>query len=198
MTIRSLFAIALIVVVFAFPTFAQTSTIAQTDPQTLGSIAADLRSVSKSLETFNLRLDTFLGSLNKYKGVQLSEKQQKLLFGYEVLNQTEELAGTLRKSLADTVEREVIVRKRLGEIQLAQQPENIDRAFQTLGTTKTDELREGRRRALEEERSILTTLLNDLSASRGRLSEKLRQAETFAESFRQSLFNELGAEIRRP
>lgn len=159
--------------------------------QTLETISADLAQLSKSLQTFNQRLNDFLDSINKYKGVQLSEKQQRLLFGYEILNQTEQLAATLRKSLIETGEREATIKRRLGQVQFDLRPENIDRSLQLQGTTKTDELRENRRRTLENERNTLQNLLFEVETSRAQISENLREAEAFSLSFRKSLFAQI-------
>jgi hypothetical protein len=44
--------------------------------QTLDDISDELTHLTKSLQTFNQRLYNYLESVNKYKGVQLTEKQQ--------------------------------------------------------------------------------------------------------------------------
>ena len=159
--------------------------------QTLEDISTQLTQLTKSLQTFNQRLNDFLDNVNKFKGVQLSEKQQKLLFGYEILNQTEQLAATLRKSLIENGEREATIKRRLGQIQFDLRPENIDRSIQFQGTTKAEEARELRRRTLENERNTLQTLLFEVETSRAQISENLREAELFAQSFRKSLFAQI-------
>jgi hypothetical protein len=159
--------------------------------QTLDDISNELTQLTKSLQTFNQRLNDFLESVNKYKGVQLTEKQQKLLFGYEILNQTEQLAATLRKSLIETGEREATIKRRLGQIQFDLRPENIERSIQFQGTTKAEEARENRRRTLENERNTLQNLLFEVENSRNQISENLREAESFAQSFRKSLFAQI-------
>lgn len=174
--------------------FSQTTPVVKSDEktqQTLETISTELAQVSKNLQTFNQRLNEFLESVNKYKGIQLSEKQQRLLFGYEILNQTEQLAATLRKSLIETGEREATVKRRIGQVQFDLRPENIDRSLQLQGTTKADELRENRRRVLESELNTLQNLLLELETSRAQISENLREAEAFALSFRKSLFAQI-------
>lgn len=160
-------------------------------PQTLNKISEDLTLLNKSLLIFNQRLNEFLENTNKYKGIQLSEKQQKLLFGYEILNQTEQLAATLRKSLIETSEREATVRRRIGQIQFDLRRENIERSVQFQGTTKVEEAREARRRTLENERNTLQNLLFEIETSKSQVSENLKQTEIFAESFRKSLFAQI-------
>jgi hypothetical protein len=161
-----------------------------TEPQTqqsLETISTELEKISKSLVVFNQRLNEFLESLNKYKGIQLSEKQQRLLFGYEVLNQTEQLSATLRKSLIETGEREATIKRRLSQAEFDMRPENIDRSIQLLGTTKASEARENRRRTLETEQNDLRNLLSEVQTSRVQILDNLRQTENFARSFRQNL-----------
>src|SRR6187402_2401799 len=120
MKIKLLFLCAF-VLLFSIYTFAQNTPIVvkndEKTQQTLEDISNELTQLTKSLQTFNQRLNEFLESVNKYKGIQLSEKQQKLLFGYEILNQTEQLAATLRKSLIETGEKEATIKRRIGQVQ---------------------------------------------------------------------------------
>ncbi len=183
------------VLLFSSHFFAQTSPIVvkndEKTQQTLENISTELTQLTKSLQTFNQRLNEFLESVNKYKGIQLSEKQQKLLFGYEILNQTEQLAATLRKSLIETGEREATIKRRIGQVQFDLRPENIERSIQLQGTTKAEEARESRRRTLENERNTLQNLLFEIETSRAQISENLQQTELFAQSFRKSLFAQI-------
>ena len=189
------------VFLFALVLFFSTYAFAQTAPivvkndektqQTLEDISTELTQLTKSLQVFNQRLNDFLESVNKYKGIQLSEKQQKLLFGYEILNQTEQLAATLRKSLIETGERKATIERRIGQVQFDLRPENIERTVQLQGTTKAEEAREIRRRTLENERNTLQNLLFEIETSRAQISENLQQTELFAQSFRKSLFAQI-------
>jgi hypothetical protein len=191
----NLLILCIIVLFLSISGFSQTAPIIikndEKTQQTLDDISTELTQLTKSLQTFNQRLNDFLESVNKYKGVQLTEKQQKLLFGYEILNQTEQLAATLRKSLIETGEREATIKRRLGQIQYDLRPENIDRSIQFQGTTKAEEARETRRRTLENERNTLQTLLLEVENSRIQISNNLREAELFAQSFRKSLFAQI-------
>ncbi len=159
--------------------------------QSIEKISVTLTKISRSLQTFNNRLDEFLQSLNKYKGVQLSEQQQKLLFGYEVLNQTEQLAATLRRSLLETGEKEASVKRRLRQNEFELRVENVERSVQLLGTTRTDEARENRRKTLEDERATLQNMLTEVEAARSRITEDLRATEAFAQSFKRTLFAQI-------
>lgn len=187
--------VVFVVMFYAQTCFSQTAPIVVTQDektqQTLEKISDELTLLTKSLQIFNQRLNEFLENTNKFKGIQLSENQQKLLFGYEILNQTEQLAATLRKSLIETSEREATVRRRLGYIQFDLRPENIERSVQFQGTTKTEEARENRRRTLESERNTLQSLLFEIETSKSQITENLKQTENFAQSFRRNLFAQI-------
>jgi len=178
-----------------FNSFSQTSPVVvrndEKTQETLDNISSELTQLTKSLQTFNQRFNEFLESLNKYKGIQLSERQQKLLFSYEVLNQTEQMNATLRKSLVELGEREATIKRRIGQIQFDLRPENLDRSIQLQGTVKAEEAREQRRRTLENERNTLQNLLLEVENSRLFTTESLRESEAFAQSFRRRLFAEL-------
>ena len=194
MKIKLLFFCAF-VLLFSSNAFAQNTPIVvkndEKTQQTLEDISTELTQLTKSLQVFNQRLNEFLESVNKYKGIHLSEKQQKLLFGYEILNQTEQLAATLRKSLIETGEREATIKRRIGQVQFDLRPENIERSVQLQGTTKAEEARENKRRTLENERYTLQNLLSEIETSRAQISENLQQTELFAQSFRKSLFAQI-------
>lgn len=164
--------------------------------QSLETISTELEKISKSLEVFNKRLNDFLESLNKYKGIQLSERQQRLLFGYEILNQTEQLTATLRRSLIETGEREATLKRRLGQVEFDLRPENIEKSVQLVGSTRTVEARENRRRILENEQTTLRNLLFEVETTRNQITDNLRQAEQFARSFRQNLFAQIQIEMK--
>ncbi len=193
---------SLITMFFLFNTFASAQNnpqnIIPSEPPTQESIerlTKEVKNISKSLTTFNERLNLFLESLNKYKGIQISERQQKLLFGYEVLNQTEQLAATLRKSLFETSEKEATIKRRIAQIDAEMRPENVERSVQFKGTTQTEEARESRRKILLEERGSLQSVLSEVLQSRTQLTENLRQTELFAESFRRGLFAQIRNEM---
>ncbi len=69
----------LIVLLFSVFSVAQNKTIVTTNDdninqQTLETIPSELKQFTKSLQTFNQRLNDLGECLNKYKGIQLGEK----------------------------------------------------------------------------------------------------------------------------
>jgi hypothetical protein len=97
----------------------------------------------------------------------------------------------LRKSLIENGERKATIKRRLGQIQFDLRPENIERSIQYQGTTKAEEARQNRRRTLENERNTLQNLLFEVENSRNQISANLREAESFAQGFRKSLFAQI-------
>lgn len=166
-------------------------------PQAVEKISTDLVRVSKSLDDFNARLETLLQAIGKYNGVQLSENQQRLIFTYEVLNQTDQLAATLRKSIVETGEREANMRKRLKQIEFDLRQENMEKALAHYGTTKLDEARQHTREALGEERSVIVNTLNEIADGRNKLANDLRSAENLALEIRTTLFRQLRDELNK-
>ena len=74
-------------------------------------------------------------------------------------------------------------------------PENIERALSGIGTTRTPELRDTRRRVFENERKGIESLLNVTMQSRIRLEEDVRQADQLVSRLRQRLFPLIEKEI---
>lgn len=76
-------------------------------------------------------------------------------------------------------------------------PENVERSLSGLGTTRTAELREVRRRSLEIEKRGLESLLNLSAQSHARLEEDVRQADSLVSRIRQRLFPLIDREIEK-
>ena len=65
----------------------QTNYYPQTDP--LQNISQEIIKISNSVQSFNTGSKELLEKLTVGKGTQLTERQQKLLLGFEVLNRAE-------------------------------------------------------------------------------------------------------------
>ena len=75
--------------------------------------------------------------------------------------------------------------------------ENIERALSSVGTTRTVELRDVRRRVLENERRGVESLLNLTTQNRIRLEEDVRQADQLVSRLRQRLLPLIDKEIEK-
>lgn len=69
------------------------------------------------------------------------------------MTRAEQRAEALRKELLERIEKEASLKSRLVQIEEEIRPESIERAMNPIGSTRTVELRDVRRRVLENERS---------------------------------------------
>jgi len=115
----------------------------------------------------------------------------------ELLARAEERAGILRKQLVETIEKEMSYKSRLAQIEEDIRPENVERALSGIGTTRTAEMREVRRRSLDIEKRGLEGLLVLATQNRGRLDDDVRQADALVSRLRQRLLPLIDKEVEK-
>ena len=97
--------------------------------------------------------------------------------------QTESAAERLQKLRAQLLElqaKEDGFRARVQQLEESLKPENIERSLAGVGSTKPEELREGRRRQLTIERDGVLAQLKIVEASKQRLETAIANAEALA------------------
>lgn len=161
----------------------------------IDNISSELTKISKSVQTLNERMKEFLDKFGKIGGVSLSEKQQKLLLGFEVLNRAETRLATLQKFQIELVEKQVTVRTRLIQIEQEIKPESIESSTAFIGSTKTVEVRENRRLTLEAEKSSLQGLLSQIQSNLSQTNDELREAQQLVSRLRRILLPQIEQEI---
>ena len=171
-------------------------------PPNANSIEAVVNEIDllrKSLQTLNLRLREISERLPALASKQSgsNDKQNRVAPTLELLARAEERAGILRKQLIESIEKETAYRSRLAQMDEEVRPENVERALSGVGTTRTAEIREVRRRSLEIEKRGLESLLNLNTQSRARLEDDVRQADSLVSRIRQRLFPLIDREIER-
>lgn len=189
---------------FGAPTFAQRpgSSTSMPQEQSPGNgtdpIANEISLLRKSLQTLNARLqaitEDLLGSDSRQKD-NPSERIKRIATNIDLLTRTEERAEILRKQLIELIEKETAFRIRLTQLEEEIRPENIERAMSGVGTTRTAELRDTRRRALDNEKRGIENLLNITTQSRFRLEEDVRQADQMVTKLKLKLFPMIEKEI---
>ncbi|HJQ30699.1 MAG TPA: hypothetical protein VJ866_00890 [Pyrinomonadaceae bacterium] len=123
-------------------------------------------------------------------------RQSPLAQSLNILTLAEQRAEVMRRQLLEMIEKETVYRNRLVQLDEDMRPENIDRNLTLVGTTRsTTDLRDTRRRVLDNERKGVENLLNQTSASRSRLEEDLRQADLMVSRIRQKLLPLIDREI---
>lgn len=215
MTMRArFFPFALCVVtIFSLQTFAQTPARRQTNstpppveqsptlPPNAGStdtVANELGLLRKSLQTLNTRLREISEKLLATDSTQSGssgDQQNRIKRNLELLSGVEQRAEVLRKQLLELIEKETALKSRLVQIEEDMRPESIERTMNLVGTTRTLELRDARRRVLENERRGYASLLDQTSQSRLRLEEDVKQADVLVGRLRQRLLPLIEKEI---
>ena len=163
------------------------------------AVASEIDLLRKSVQTLSTRLREISDRLTPEakENDSSTDKVRRISANIELLARTEERAGILRKQLLELIEKETSSRSRLAQIDEDIRPENIERALSGIGTTRTVELRETRRRVLENERKGLESLLNQTTSSPSRLEEDVRQADSLVTKLRQRLMPLIEREIEK-
>jgi hypothetical protein len=203
-----------VVALFSIPSFAQSSERHQTNstPQAQGQlpnlspnansidmVANEIGLLRKSLQTLNTRLSEISGKIgapDSKESDSSKDQQNRITRNLEILSRAEQRAEILRKQYIELIEKETSFKSRLVQIEEDMRPESISQSVNPLlGSTRTAEQREVRRRVLENERKLVETLLIQTSQSRLRLEEDVRQADMMVSRLRQRLLPLLEKEI---
>ena len=91
-----------------------------------------------------------------------------------------EEAQQLRNELRHLADRETDIEMRLHELDYELKPENIERYFAGVGSTRPEELREVRRKKLQAEKDRLQQQLSEISQDRSRMEAAILNAEARA------------------
>ncbi len=159
----------------------------------IDSIYAELIKVSKSLQIFNKNFKAFVETLPQ--GIKFSEKQQKLLISFEILNRAEQRLEILQKFQIELTEKQAGMKTRLAQIEENAAPEGIDRSVAFLGTTKTEEIRENRRKTFQAEKISLRQLLSQIDQNLSETADEVRQASLFVKRPRDKILPQIEQEI---
>src|SRR2546423_15385939 len=150
---------------FSLPSFAQT-------PQNANSgdaVASEIAALRKSLQTLNSRLQAISEELlapDKKEDNNPLETIKKLTTNLDLLTHVEQRAEILRKQLIELIEKETAYRSRLAQLEEDLRPENIDRSLAGIGGTRTMEMRDTRRRVLENDKKGVESPLSVTAQNR--------------------------------
>jgi len=141
----------------------------------------DPDSMRQTIQTLSTQVDRLNNKIDKM------EQGQRSSADLERLTLTEQRAQNLRSQLSDVQVREGEVQARLENIDIALQPQNIDRFVGGIGTTHPEEARDQRRKQLESERVRVRAQLDTLMQSQARLEQAIAAADAEVEKIRQRL-----------
>lgn len=164
------------------------------------AVANEIELLRKSLQTLNARLREISDKISAPDAKQsgpANDRQSRIAQTLNLLTLAEQRAEVMRRQLIEMVEKETGYRSRLVQLDEDMRPENIDRALSLVGTTRTYELREARRRILENERRGVEMLLSQTSQSRARLEDDVKQADALVSRMRQRVLPQIDKEIEK-
>lgn len=164
------------------------------------TVAGEIGLLRKSLQALTARLREIsekASAPDAKQGDASKEVQNRISLGLELLSRAEQRAGTLRRELLELTEKETSFRSRLVQLDEEMRPDSIERATSLIGTTRTSDLRDNRRRILENERRGVESLLNQTSQSRARLEDDVKQADSLVFRLRQRVLPLIDREIEK-
>src|SRR6185503_16341656 len=170
-----------------------TSTQEPANANSSAGVASEIALLRRSVQTLNASLRDIGEKLLSPNAKD--EKENRILRNLDLLTKAEQRAEMLRKQLIELVEKETAIKTRLVQLDEDLRPENIERAVSAIGGTRTFEMRETRRRVLENERKGLDSLLSQISMSRTRLQEDVRDADSIVTRLRERLLPVINKEI---
>lgn len=185
--------LVLLVVFVAADAFGQSAGYQPADP--MNQIAVELTTISRSVKTLSDRLKEFVDKWEKVGGLTLTEKQQRLILGMEMLMRAEQRVAVLQKMQIELTDKQNDVRSRLAQIELDLRPRNIERGLAFEGTTETEEIRETRRLKLINERNSLNNLLQSVERNLAETNESVRDAQGLAWRLRRTFLPQIEREI---
>jgi hypothetical protein len=162
-------------------------------------VANEIALLRKSLQTLNARLREITEKVFSPEGVKASagpdDKQNPIAKNLDILSRAEQRAEGMRRQLLEMTEKETAYRTRIMQLDDDMRSDSIDRSLGGVGTTRTPELRDLRRRQLDNERRGVEILLGQATSSRVRLEDDLKQADLLVARIRQRLLPIIEREI---
>jgi hypothetical protein len=210
--VRVFSVVVCVVFLFSISSFAQTRQTSLTpQPQeqspnlppnanSLDTVANEIALLRKSVQTLNTRLKEISDKVlapDANRGSSPNDKQDRLATNLDILTKAEQRAELMRKELLDRIEKETLTKSRLVQIEEDMRPENIERYLNPFGTTRTAEMRDNRRRVLENDRRGFEILLNQITQSRMRLEEDVKQADSLVGRLRQRILPVIEREVEK-
>lgn len=172
---------------------ASSSTYRAIDP--VAAMSSDLAKITVSVQTLSKTLQAFVDKFERVGGLTLTEKQQRLVLGMELLTRTEMRVSNLQKSQIELTEKLNSTRNRLGQVESDLRPRNVLNSTTLEGTTETDEVRDSKRQRLINERTTLTALQIQLQNNLNETSVILRDAQALADRLRRSFLPQIEREL---
>lgn len=166
------------------------ATTGETISQPVEETSTEPESFQGKIDQFNSRIkemSTRIGSLESSRRGELDAKQRKLLLNLEILSRAEQRAETLREKLFALTERENTIKSELEQVEYDSQDDVLNRSLAVMGSMRPEELRDQKRRSLQNKKTNLTNLLQQVQSNRAGLEENVVKADMLVEKLRLKL-----------
>ena len=192
----------IVLLTFVFSVSAQLSNPGYTPAQPqqsqdpMAHISVELSNISRSVAQLSERLKAFVDKFEKVGGLTLTDKQQRLIMGLELLVRSEQRVATLQRAYNDLLEKQIQIKTRLTQIDLDLRPQSIEQStiFEG-GSSQAPEYRENRRNKLVAEQRALGTLMQQMERNIYETESGLREAQSHVARLRRSLLPQIEKEI---
>ncbi|MEP6925641.1 MAG: hypothetical protein ABI954_14340 [Pyrinomonadaceae bacterium] len=141
-------------------------------------------------------LKTVVAPTNKANS-SAQEKEDRSLLDLERLSLAEGRAEAFRKQLSDVIEREAAMRSKIEQLDYQMRPEVIQSETATIGSLRPEEVRESRRKMLENEKTRTNEQLTQILQSRTRLEAAVINADSLVDKLRARVESEIDEETRK-
>lgn len=162
------------------------------------AIAQDVSRIAASVQTLSKALRDFVDKMGKAEGVALPDRQQKLILGMQLLVQAEQRLATQQRYNVEVAEKEISVRGRLAQIDI--ELDQLDRTYPSNieGSTRTPEIREVRRAALQAERTTLQNGLQQIQTALTDAQNSVRESRDLVLRLRRTYLPQVERELAEP
>src|SRR5688572_28159106 len=127
------------------------------------NISNDVARTARAVESLSRSWAEFTKNFSSNQGLQMEERERKLILALEVLNRFEVSHANMLKLKLDLVERQNRTGRQLATVIDNLLPQSIDRFVALRGTTDAENIREIRRTALSKEHRELTLLVSQIT-----------------------------------
>ena len=141
----------------------------------------DPEAMKQTIRTLSGQVDKLANKINQM------EESQRSLVDLERLSRAEARSSALQTELRDVQAKTAELEARAEDIDYALKPENIERSTAGYGTTRPEELREQRRKQLENEKERVRKQLDLLASSCTRLEQAIATSDAEVERLRKKL-----------
>lgn len=139
---------------------------------------------------------TLVAPINKNNAAE--ERESRSLIDLERLSLAEGRAEAFRKQLSDVIERESALRSKIDQLDYQMRPEVIQGETAVIGSLRPEEVRDSRRKMLENEKSRANDQLNTVMTSRIRLDSAILNADALVDKLRARVEAEINEDTRKP